>query len=194
MPAVWTKSCSLNIKAMILKIVLFYSRYVKLDSVIYPALICHSFPSKWEIFCRKPLLETCKNKRKHQAKVPFVLLPSNNDFWMCSCILPSIEKRIPLNKLLGCFSNGTRTRLKTASLSLKVPSRCCWNCNLASSDNALPGRVTWKSGNELFLARNMSEQLSWRVFALRISRRGKITRAQFLFPFAASSSLVASRC
>ena len=40
------KSCSLNIKAMILRIVLFYPRYVKLCSVIHPALIGHSFPSK----------------------------------------------------------------------------------------------------------------------------------------------------
>ena len=36
--------------------------------------------------------------RKH-AKFPFVLLPSNNDTWMCSCILPSWETGIPLNKL-----------------------------------------------------------------------------------------------
>ena len=40
------KSCSLNIKAMMLKTVLFYPRYVKLGSVIYPALIGHSIPSK----------------------------------------------------------------------------------------------------------------------------------------------------
>ena len=40
------KSCSLNIKAMILKSVLFYSLYVKFVSVIYPALIGHSFLSK----------------------------------------------------------------------------------------------------------------------------------------------------
>ena len=40
------KSCSLNIKAMMLKTVLFCPRYVKLGSVIYPALIGHSFPSK----------------------------------------------------------------------------------------------------------------------------------------------------
>ena len=39
-------SCSLNIKAMMLKTVLFYPRNVKLGSVIYPALIGHSFPSQ----------------------------------------------------------------------------------------------------------------------------------------------------
>ena len=86
-------------KAMIFKTVLFYPRYVKLCSVTYPALIAHSFPSKLEIFCRKPLSKTCKNKRKQQAKCPFVLLPSNNDSWMCSCILSSWENGIPLNKL-----------------------------------------------------------------------------------------------
>ena len=32
------KSCFLNIKAMVLKTVLFYSQYVKLGLVIYPAL------------------------------------------------------------------------------------------------------------------------------------------------------------
>ena len=40
------KSCFLNITAMILRTVLYYPRHVKLGSVIYPALIDHSFPSK----------------------------------------------------------------------------------------------------------------------------------------------------
>ena len=84
---------------MVLKTVLFYPRYVKLGSVIFPALIGHSFPSKKEIFWRKPLSKTCKNERKQQAKFPFVLLPSNNDSLMCSCILSSWENGIPLNKL-----------------------------------------------------------------------------------------------
>ena len=84
---------------MMLKTALFYPRYVKFGSVIYLALIGHSFPSKWDIFCRKPLSKTCKNKRKQQAKFPFVLLPSKNDSWMCSCILSSWENGIPLNKL-----------------------------------------------------------------------------------------------
>ena len=84
---------------MMLKTVLFHPRYVKLGSVIYPTLIGHSFPSQWEIFCRKPLSKTCKNERKQQAKFPFVLLPSNNDSWVCSCISSSWENGIPLNKL-----------------------------------------------------------------------------------------------
>ena len=95
------KSCSLNIKAMMLKIALFYSRYVKLVSVIYLAFIGHSFPPKLEIFCRKPLPKTCKNERKTASKAPCVLLPSNNDSWMCSCILSSWENGIPLNKLFA---------------------------------------------------------------------------------------------
>ena len=78
---------------------LVYPRYVKLGSVIYPALIGHSFPSKMEIFCRKPLSKTCQNERKQQAKFPYVLLPSNNDSWMCSCILSQWENGIPLNKV-----------------------------------------------------------------------------------------------
>ena len=93
---------------MTLKTAFFYPRYVKLGSVIYPALIGHSFPSKWEIFCRKPLSKSCKNERELQAKFPFVLLPSNNDSWMCSCILSSWENGISLNKLFtlgGRFFN-----------------------------------------------------------------------------------------
>ena len=43
--------------------------------------------------------KTCKNERKQQAKFHFVLLPSNNDSWICSCILSSWENGIPLNKL-----------------------------------------------------------------------------------------------
>ena len=93
------KSCSLNIKAIMLKTALFYPRYVKLGSVIYPALISHSFPSKYEIFCRRTLSKTCKNERKQQANFPFVLLLGNNDSLMCSCILSSWENGIPLNKL-----------------------------------------------------------------------------------------------
>ena len=59
-----------------------------------------SFLSKYEIFCRNSLSKTCKNERKLQAKFPFVLLPSNYDSWMCSCILSPWENGIPLNKLL----------------------------------------------------------------------------------------------
>ena len=55
------KCCSLNVKAMILTTVLFYSRYIQLGSVINRALIGRSFPSKLEIFCRKLLSKTCKN-------------------------------------------------------------------------------------------------------------------------------------
>ena len=41
------ESCSLNIKTMRLKTAFFHPRYVvKLGSVVYPALIGHSFPSK----------------------------------------------------------------------------------------------------------------------------------------------------
>ena len=84
---------------MVLITVVFYPRYVKLGSVIYPALIGHSFLSKLEIFCRKPLSKTCKNERKQQAKFPFVLLPSNYDSWIRSCSLSSWENGIPLNML-----------------------------------------------------------------------------------------------
>ena len=81
-PGVWKKSCSLNITAMILKTVLFYSQLViKLGSVIYPALFGHSFPSKWENFCRKPLSKACKYEWKHQEKRKglFVLTSKNSN-------------------------------------------------------------------------------------------------------------------
>ena len=93
------KSCSLNIKSIILRAYFIYSRYVKLDSVIYLALIGHPFPWKQEVFCRKTLSKTSKNERKHQSRFPFVLLPSNYNSWMCSCILSSWENGIPLNEL-----------------------------------------------------------------------------------------------
>ena len=43
----------------------------------------------------------CKfvDKLKEENEIPFVLLPSNNDSWLCSCILSSWENGIPLNKL-----------------------------------------------------------------------------------------------
>ena len=37
--------------------------------------------------------------RKLQARFPFVLLPSKNGSWMCSCIVSSWENGILLNKL-----------------------------------------------------------------------------------------------
>ena len=84
---------------MILKIALFRSRYIQLRPVLYPTIIGPSFPSKCEIFCRKPILKTYKNERKQQARYLFVLLPTKNDIWMWSCILSSWENGIPLNDL-----------------------------------------------------------------------------------------------
>ena len=46
-----------------------------------------------------PLQKPVKNEGKQQPKFPFVLLPSDNESWMCSCILSSWETGIPLNKL-----------------------------------------------------------------------------------------------
>ena len=130
------KSCSLNIKAMILGTVLFYPLY-KLDSVIYPALISHSFPPKKKTFCRKPLSKTCKCERKQQAKFPFVLLPSNNDFWVCSCILSSWENGIPLNKLftlggrLFNSSNGKHVLKRAESHRCEVNTLGILACNFS---------------------------------------------------------------
>ena len=50
-------------------------------------------------FLQKAPFENLQDERKQQAKFPFVLLPSNNDSWMCSCVLSSWENGIPLNKL-----------------------------------------------------------------------------------------------
>ena len=136
------KSCSLNIKAMMLKTALFYPRYVKLASVIYLALIGHSFSSKWEIFCSKPLSKTCKNERIKQAKFPFVLLPSNDDSWMCSCvlcscILSSWENGIPLNELftLGgrLFNSSKRKQVlkRTESHRCEVNTLGTFACNFS---------------------------------------------------------------
>ena len=59
------KLTSLNIILMTLKTISFFnSRYVQYGSIIYPAFIGHSFPSKWDIFCRKALSKTCKNEWK----------------------------------------------------------------------------------------------------------------------------------
>ena len=121
-----------------LKTVLFYPRYVKLGSVIYPALIYHSFPSKQEIFCIKPLSKTCKNERKQQAKFPFVLLPSNNDFWMCSCIFSKWENGIPLNKLFtlgGRLSNPPKRKnvlKRPASHLCEVNTLGIFACNFST--------------------------------------------------------------
>ena len=56
-------------------------------------------------FLQKAPSKTCQNERKHPAKFPFVLLPSNNDSWMGSCILSLRENGIPLKNL---FTQGGR--------------------------------------------------------------------------------------
>ena len=107
-----SKICSLNIKEIILKTVLLYSRNAKIVSVICPALINHSFRSKWEIFWRKPISKTCKASEntkqdfplcsfqvRKQTRFPFVFFPSTKDTWTYSCLLSSWENGIPLNTL-----------------------------------------------------------------------------------------------
>ena len=135
---------------MMLKPVLFHPRYVKLGSIIYPALIGHSFPSKLEIFCGMPLSKTCKNERKQEAKFPFVLLPSNNDSWMCSCILSSWENGIPLNKLFtagGRLFNYPKRKhvLKHAeSHRCEVNTLGTFACNLSTFFKASQRDSFWK--------------------------------------------------
>ena len=76
------KCCSLNFKAMVFKNVLFHSQYAQLGLIIYQALISHSIPSTWEIFCKKPLVKTCKNEWKQAANLPLFFLPSNNNTYI----------------------------------------------------------------------------------------------------------------
>ena len=56
-------------------------------------------PVKIGGFLQNAPFRNLQKQRKHQARFPFVLLPSNNDYWMCSCISSSWENGIPLNKL-----------------------------------------------------------------------------------------------
>ena len=135
---------------MILKTVLFYFLYVQLGGVIYPALVGHSLPSKWEIFCRKPLSKTCKIECKHQAIFFFVLLLSTNDTWMCSCILSSWENVIPRNMLFilgGRLVNSTRGRyvLKRAE-SHSCEANTLWKlaCNFCTFLKVSGREFLWK--------------------------------------------------
>ena len=71
---------------------------------IYRGLICIKKPLRKTKKCTllvsfKYILHSGQVMIRQQAKFPFVLLPSNNDSWMCSCILSSWENGIPLNKL-----------------------------------------------------------------------------------------------
>ena len=56
-------------------------------------------------FLQKAPVKNLQKRAKTSSKIPFVLLPSNNDFWMCLCILSSWENGIPLKKL---FTLGRR--------------------------------------------------------------------------------------
>ena len=51
-------------------------------------------------FLQKATFESLQKQVKAPSKISlFVLLPSNNDSWMCSCIMSSWENGIPLNKI-----------------------------------------------------------------------------------------------
>ena len=49
-------------------------------------------------FLQKAPFGNQQKRVKTPSEIPFVLLPSNNDSWMCSCILSSWKNGIPLNK------------------------------------------------------------------------------------------------
>ena len=96
------KSCSLNIEAIKLKTVLFYSRYVKLGPVIHSVLIGHSFPSKQEIFYRKPespfrkSAKTSENSKQHFPLFSFLIIMT------LECVhvfCPHESMESPLNEL-----------------------------------------------------------------------------------------------
>ena len=96
------KSWSLNIKAGMLKTVLFYPRCVKVGSVIYPAFFCH-FPSlrNRRSSAKSPFRKPAKMSENSKQGFPLFsfLATSNSDSLVCSCILPSWENGIPLNRL-----------------------------------------------------------------------------------------------
>ena len=56
-------------------------------------------------FLQRAPFGNLQKRVKTPSKIFLVLLPSNNDSWMCSCIFSSWENGIPLNKL---FTLGKR--------------------------------------------------------------------------------------
>ena len=80
-------------------LVLFYFRYVQLDSVIFPALIRHSFPVAMGDCLQQAPFKNPQKRVKTASKISLVILPGNNDTLMHLCILSSWENEIPLNKL-----------------------------------------------------------------------------------------------
>ena len=94
------------------------------------------------------LLKTSENSKQ---KFPFVLLPSNNDSWMCSCILSSWENGIPLNKL---FTLGGRlfNRPKRKHMLQRAESHHCvvntfetFACNFSAFLRVSQRDSFWKS-------------------------------------------------
>ena len=72
----------------------------QIKSINLPGFDNRSFlPVEIADFLQKAPFENLQNERKQQAKFPFVLLPSNYNSWMRSCILSSWENGIPLNML-----------------------------------------------------------------------------------------------
>ena len=75
-------------------------------------------------FLQKAPFEDLQNRAKTASKFPFVLLPSNNDSWMCSCILSSWENGIPLNKLFTLGGRLFNPPKRKHMLKLAESHRC----------------------------------------------------------------------
>ena len=58
------------------------------------------FPVEIGYFLHKASFENLHKRVKNQSRFPVVRLHSNNDTWMCSCILSSWENGIPLNMII----------------------------------------------------------------------------------------------
>ena len=75
-----------------LKTVMFYSRYVRYGSVIYPSLIGHYLPTKWEIFCRKRLREPVKTSENAKENSPLF-------FFLATMTLECVRVFCPLGRM-----------------------------------------------------------------------------------------------
>ena len=78
---------------------LFYTRYVELGSAIYPVLIGHSFSSKWEIFCSRPLSKTCKTSENSEQDFPSFSFLAIITLACVHVFCPIGRMESPLNKI-----------------------------------------------------------------------------------------------
>ena len=107
------------------KKILIHCGYVQLDSVTSPALISHSFPLVWDVFCRR-LFQKSAKRSENDIQISIVSLSINNDTVFC---LSSWESGISLDIF---HTTGKTFSASKKTTYTKASSDRCWKVEIVA--------------------------------------------------------------